>query len=195
MGYNFDPISRWYDNFFNQIYFRIIHRMGLAFIKDHLRAGQKFLDIGCGTGNWLLLLKKQFPLSLYSIDDSRGMMEAAKDKLPELQGFIGKAENLPFGNESFDFISIIEAFHHLEDQRKALSEAQRVLRGGGYIFLLDPVLEWPLQYLWKAAKILPFERESTFFRLKDLTSLFEQSGFRVLKSRAKLGNAWILAQK
>jgi ubiquinone/menaquinone biosynthesis C-methylase UbiE len=88
----------------------------------------KVLDIGCGTGNSLLLLNK-LGLDLTGIDASPYMIEIATRRLGNKCELIeGPAEDLPFSDNEFDFALLINTLEFLDDPVAALKEAGRVAR-------------------------------------------------------------------
>jgi ubiquinone/menaquinone biosynthesis C-methylase UbiE len=195
MTADFDKISRWYDIPLNQIYFKILYKKAICFIDEYLKSGDKLLDIGCGTGNWLVSLQKINNLNLFGLDRSRGMINRAAGKSNAIDLSMGKAESLPYGSGEFNFVTIIESFHHFDNHKQALLEARRVLCNKGYIFLLDPSLDGWAKFIWLGTKIFVFERASKYLYFKNLTALIRESGFMIIKSKIKFGNNWILAQK
>ena len=107
------------------------------------------LDVGDGTGEMLRMLAAARPEARYSgIDISPKMVETAGKKLggaADLQQ--GDAENLPFGDNSFDIVICNDSFHHYPDPGKALSEFMRVLRPGGTLLVSDYCIAFPLRLL------------------------------------------------
>lgn len=109
-----------------------------------LEAGQHILDIGCGTGTFLVLLKQQFQaVHAVGLDPDpralhRAKAKAARDGL-SLEFDRGFADELPYRNDSFDRVFSSFMFHHLEDhdREEALQEVFRVLKPGGSFHLLD----------------------------------------------------------
>src|SRR3989338_5241934 len=101
MTANFDKIAGWYDFSLNQLFFNFIFKRARVFINGHLKPGAKFLDVGCGTGNWLMSLKN-YNLELFGVDQSQGMINKAKLKYSEINFNLARAENLPFNDKEFD---------------------------------------------------------------------------------------------
>ena len=96
------------------------------------------LDVGCGTGYLFDLLQKQRPAEYWGIDLSSKMIEVAQSKnIPGATFIQGKANELPFDDESFDIVVCSQSFHHYPYQNEALEEAKRVLRPRGLFILSD----------------------------------------------------------
>lgn len=98
-----------------------------------LRAEDRLLDIGCGTGALLHHLAAVHPMSqLTGMDPVPEMLAAARDKLaPAIELREGWAEQLPFADSQFDIVVSCNMFHYIARPADALSEIQRVLRPGG----------------------------------------------------------------
>jgi SAM-dependent methyltransferase len=102
------------------------------------------LDIGCGPA-WLWRAqgsRMTSGLRLTLIDSSTGMIDEAKANLADLGGQFGQldfrtadAEALPYEDESFDSVLLLHVLYHVDDRRRALEEAFRVLRPGGRVFV------------------------------------------------------------
>src|SRR5450759_4788617 len=72
-------------------------------------AGERLLDVGCGTGNHLQIFREKW-CSVTGIDSSTAMLEIARKKMGshiDLQ--LGKAEDLPFSDDEFDIVTMINA--------------------------------------------------------------------------------------
>ncbi len=107
-----------------------------AFVRKHNAA--KVLEVGCGTGRWLRLLK-ELGCEYAGLDRSSGMLAIAREQLDgDLRE--GSAESLPWEDAAFDCVQICNAFHHFPEKEAALREAYRVTKPGGGILLigLDP---------------------------------------------------------
>ena len=109
-----------------------------ALMRAGLQAGMRVVDIGVGTG---LVAREAVALTgdpklVIGVDPSPGMM--ANAKLPEgVQLIEGRAEDIPFPDESFDMLSMGYALRHISDLSAAFSEFHRVLRPGGRLCLLE----------------------------------------------------------
>jgi ubiquinone/menaquinone biosynthesis C-methylase UbiE len=89
---------------------------------------EKALDIGCGIGNSLLILNK-LGLDSTGIDASPYIIDMARKRLGNKSDLKnGKAEDLPFSDNEFDFALLINTLEFLDDPLRALVEAGRVAR-------------------------------------------------------------------
>ncbi len=90
------------------------------------------LDVGTGTGLVLRALRERDPsLSLTGIDLSNGMLEVAREALPDAVLVQGDATALMFGDGEFDLVTCVTSLHLFPDARAAIAEWVRVLRSGG----------------------------------------------------------------
>ncbi|SHJ71127.1 MerR family transcriptional regulator [Tepidibacter formicigenes] len=109
---------------------------------ENTKNDMKLLEIGVGTGN----LAKRFLEKGYNIigvDQSREMLNIAKEKFPKLKLRLGEFLKLPFENNAFDCIVSSYALHHLNDEEKkiAIKEMLRVLKLDGKIIIGDLMFE------------------------------------------------------
>lgn len=77
------------------------------------------LDVGCGTG----LATELFPCKKTGIDPSAELLKSA-----DFETVVGKAESLPFPDDSFDIVISLTAVHNFDNPRKGLEEMKRVSR-------------------------------------------------------------------
>jgi ubiquinone/menaquinone biosynthesis C-methylase UbiE len=109
-----------------------------------LESAQRVLEIGCGTGNLSLLVKRMYPqLEVVGLDpDPKALARARRKALGAglvLQLDRGFADQLPYPDCSFDRVLCALMFHHLNaDLRIAsLREVLRVLRPEASLHLMD----------------------------------------------------------
>lgn len=99
---------------------------------------KRVLDIACGTGYGLGLLKDKAQ-SIIGVDVDIEAAREARNECDETSFvLLGDGTNLPFAEESFDVITSFETLEHLHDRRKFLSELQRVLKKNGLLILSTP---------------------------------------------------------
>lgn len=93
-----------------------------------IKPGQSMLDVGCGTG-WFLHCQEGRGLALSGIDPSEAALSRARLRLrPATELFTGAGEDLPFGDNSFDVVSLANTLEFVEDPAQVLAEAARVAR-------------------------------------------------------------------
>jgi 2-polyprenyl-3-methyl-5-hydroxy-6-metoxy-1,4-benzoquinol methylase len=121
----------------------------LAFIRQYveLRA-KRILDIGCGLGMYVSQFR-QFSDDVYGVDIDPDKIGRASEWLPNLR--VSPAEELPFADDSFDVILLNEVIEHVDDDRRTIIEAYRVLAPGGHIVVYAP------------NRLYPFETHGFFF--------------------------------
>jgi len=102
------------------------------------------LEIGCGTGFFLLNLTQAGVLTWGSVTDiSPGMVATAVANAEALgltvSGQVADAESLPYPDDSFDLVVGHAVLHHIPDVELAFREALRVLKPGGrFVFAGEP---------------------------------------------------------
>lgn len=97
------------------------------------------LDIGCGFGNLLKVLKRVFP-NVAGVDIVEERVKWSKKRAPGCDVRVASALSLPFTDCSFDFVIATDVFEHLPftDQRVAAAEFYRVTKPGGVGFISVP---------------------------------------------------------
>ena len=101
------------------------------------RAGERLLDIGCGSGDHLSLFRKK-GCDVTGIDPSPFLLDLARQRLEhraELR--LGRAEDLPFSDNEFDIVTLITSLEFTDDPGRAVAEAIRVCRGRVFIGVMN----------------------------------------------------------
>jgi demethylmenaquinone methyltransferase / 2-methoxy-6-polyprenyl-1,4-benzoquinol methylase len=109
-----------------------------ALQRNGLRRGDQLLDVACGTGLVATAALKILgsPDAITCLDPSEGMLAVARTKLPA-RFVVGRAEQLPFPDNSFDFLTMGYALRHVTSLEAAFSEYRRVLKPGGKLLILE----------------------------------------------------------
>jgi SAM-dependent methyltransferase len=99
-----------------------------------VRAGQRALDVGCGTGALTgELVSRLGATSVAAVDPSRSFEAAARERFPDADVRRATAEALPFPDEGFDVALAQLVVHFMADPVKGLAEMGRVVRAGGTV--------------------------------------------------------------
>ncbi len=136
---HFDAQAKYYDQK-ETVYYSKFPKISCRDVADRLKNYEykKLLDIGCGTGYLIELLKKQKEAEYYGLDLSPEMIKVAKSKFDESVTLtIGSADDLPYFSQEFDVVCCVQSFHHYPYPKKAMQEAYRVLKPGGLYILSD----------------------------------------------------------
>ncbi len=176
----FNVWSKSYDLSLFQFWMRRFQRPIFSQLDSNKKS--KLLDVSCGTGEFLKALTVKKPLlTLYGIDMAEGMLKRAREKLPELvQLSIADVHHLPFKENTFDYVTSTEAFHHYEHQAKALSEMKRVTKRGGKVMVVD------VNFLFGGIHWLFKKLEPGCVKInnkKEMKQLFEKAGLKNIFQR------------
>lgn len=132
------------------LYDPLVRAMGLErtrytlIAQADIRPRDRTLEIGCGTGTVLALVKRLQPEAhVVGLDPDPKALARAKAKFARasLAGEFNEAfsDAMPYPDATFDRVLSSFMFHHLpkEAKVKTLSEVRRVLRPGGSFHLVD----------------------------------------------------------
>jgi len=111
----------------------------------NLRAGERVLDLGCGSG-WATRLVARLVGEgpegfgqVVGIDVSDEMVRLAREASKEFENILyvqGSAEKIPWEENFFDKVLSVESFYYYADQDRALMELFRVMAPRGRLFIL-----------------------------------------------------------
>ncbi|MFZ5943140.1 MAG: class I SAM-dependent methyltransferase [Bacillota bacterium] len=99
----------------------------------------QLLDAGCGTGQLINDIQRTFPKRLFctGLDQSPKMVEKAVAKhIPQSSFEVGDCQIMP-ASTSYDIITCCHSFPYYPDKVRALREFKRVLKPGGFIYLIQ----------------------------------------------------------
>lgn len=106
---------------------------------------KNFLDIGCGQGGWirqlLTVLPKDSDISLVDISEeylNKARINLNKVKEHTLSYYLASGTQLPFKDNSFDFVTCHRVLMHIANPSLAIQEMWRVLKPGGIVVILEP---------------------------------------------------------
>lgn len=124
-----------------------------------MKEGDRVLDVCCGTGDQVFYYGKEGIIAT-GVDLSPKMIKSA-EKRKEKSGLtniffqVANAKQLPFKDNSFDFVSICLGLHEIKrDERdKIITEMKRVVKKEGFLIFIDfqvPLSSTIISYLVKA---------------------------------------------
>jgi SAM-dependent methyltransferase len=113
----------------------------LELINSFFDSFDNILDIGCGTGRNLLMLKRIG--KVYGVDSNPLALKFCLQR-GEKNVKLGIAEKLPFSNNRFNLVTLFDVLYHqgIKSDLKALEEAYRVIKPGGFLLVNDCAHQW-----------------------------------------------------
>jgi len=120
-----------YDEFFVPALF---HQWGRVVLNEAgVGPDQHVLDVACGTGALTCVAADRVGLggAVVGLDPNDEMLAVARRKNATIEWRVGRAESVPFPNETFDAVVSQFGLMFFEDPRAALREMMRVMRPGG----------------------------------------------------------------
>jgi ubiquinone/menaquinone biosynthesis C-methylase UbiE len=145
------------------------------------------LDIGGNTAGEATILKQQGfnmvvgDINEVALDVSRQRVEKFGLSSPHYVGL--DAHNLPFKDNTFSAVTVIEALHHFFNYDQALGEILRILKPGGKLFSLEPNASNPLRRASEVRDRFRGTIEKSFF-VRQLERLCAKAGFANAAARA-----------
>lgn len=140
----FDTISGNYDGLNRVISLGIDTKWRKRVVKQVVQTHPKtILDIATGTGDLAISFSKYNVEKIVGLDISEGMLAVARKKaeaknISEKIEFVqADSESIPFGDNSFDAVTVAFGVRNFEHLEKGLSEILRVLKPGGIFVVLE----------------------------------------------------------
>jgi ubiquinone/menaquinone biosynthesis C-methylase UbiE len=132
--------ARWYDN--NTRKHRLAEMKAYAKeVAKHIQDGCSVLEIAPGPGYLAIELAKLGKFKIIGLDISKDFVHIARRNAKEVGVEVefrqGSVADIPFPDNTFDFIICTAAFKNFKEPFKALSQMYRVLRSGGAALIID----------------------------------------------------------
>jgi SAM-dependent methyltransferase len=170
------PISR--------IYWDYHYRVNMKLAIESTKKGDIILDLGCGTGNYIVALSKDDyvcfgidPLLETSLYEARRKAKKREANINLIQG-VGEA--LPLPKDFFNIVLCFSTLQHVAHQNKTLFEIKRVLKNDGILLTSVPLYR-NIFNLYKNHKKPLYVTK--FFSLKDLKLMLTKNDFDIFKIR------------
>jgi demethylmenaquinone methyltransferase/2-methoxy-6-polyprenyl-1,4-benzoquinol methylase len=161
----FDAVAGKYD-VMNDLMSLGLHRAWKAYtlLVADVKPGQRVLDIAGGTGDMALAFADKVGASgqVVHTDINLAMLKQGRERLINqgvlLPTLVCDAEQLPFGDASFDRVCVAFGLRNMTHKDQALREMSRVLKPGGKLLVLEfSKVAPPLatMYDWYSFEVLP----------------------------------------
>ncbi len=144
----------------------------VEFLRDFVDDFELGLEVGVGTGRFA----RELGISI-GVDLAESMLRLARSR--GVQVLKADARILPFKDESFDLVLFAFTLCFLEDPERAISEAYRVLKGGGRLIVCGVPLDSKLGEEYSKRDDSPFYRAARLYRVEDVIRMLEISGFEI----------------
>jgi ubiquinone/menaquinone biosynthesis C-methylase UbiE len=184
----------------------VMRRMAIPPIVEQCRGQSRpaVLDVGCGTGRFLLQLSNALPgAKLYGLDLSPYYLKHAGRVLENVTdvSLIGdNAEQVPLADSLFDVVTSVFLFHELPRnvRRNVMREAFRVLKPGGRFVVCDSAQLSDSGELKNILHWFPASYHEPYYKgylRDDLAGIMEECGFAVESSTAHFVSKVVVGRK
>lgn len=180
----------------------------------NVKKGSSSLDVCCGTADWTISMGEAVGSTgrAVGLDFSQNMLNVGIDKtkeIPQIELLHGNAMELPFPDDSFDYVTIGFGLRNVPDYMQVLKEINRVLKPGGMFVCLETsqselpgykqLFRFYFKYVMpvfgkffaKSYKEYSWLQESAkdFPGMKALAKMIEQAGFVEVEYKPYSGGA------
>jgi demethylmenaquinone methyltransferase / 2-methoxy-6-polyprenyl-1,4-benzoquinol methylase len=167
----------------------------------NVQKGSKALDVCCGTADWTIALAEAVGPSgeVIGLDFSKNMLKIGEEKvqhLKQVELIHGNAMELPFPDNSFDYVTVGFGLRNVPDIMQVLKEMHRVVKPGGQVVCLETsqptLIGYKQLYYFYFRFIMPLvgklfaksyqeyswlqESARNFPGMKELANMFKQAG-------------------
>ncbi len=180
--HGFDDTIAWYDKNAEQ-YSENSHKINfeksidafLALLPEH----PTVLEAGCGTGRDARVFKDR-GVEIVGIDISKGLLGVARTENSDITFIEGDLRALPLEENSFDGVWAHASLVHLEtieDAEKSLAEFFRVLKAGGFLYVLVKARQGSEKTAIVSDSLSNHNRFFRYYTPEELSELLTSAGF------------------
>jgi ubiquinone/menaquinone biosynthesis C-methylase UbiE len=138
-------------------------------------AGESLLDVGCGTGNYLRIFKQK-KCVLTGMDSSAKALELARKKLGhQCELVLGNATDLPFSDNEFDVVTLMNGPQMVGDPQKVIAEAVRVSRNRVFIGFFNKISLAGTKHSVRKLFGLPVTTAMRFFPISEMHAIIKET--------------------
>jgi 2-polyprenyl-6-hydroxyphenyl methylase/3-demethylubiquinone-9 3-methyltransferase len=157
----------------------------MDFLRGEVRAGERALDVGCGTGEFTAALA-QAGAHVIGVDVAEAALGRARERHPGLDVRLVPFDGpLPFEDGSFELVWASEVIEHVADTARWLSEVRRVLVPAGRLLVTTPSHgRWRVALAGVARFSEPLGDHLHLYTKGSLETLLHEFGFGEVQVRA-----------
>jgi ubiquinone/menaquinone biosynthesis C-methylase UbiE len=161
---------------------------------NQVPSGGSVLEVAPGPGYLAIELAKFGDFKITGLDISKTFVDIARANAAKAGVRVdfqhGNASDMPFSDESFDFLVCCAAFKNFTEPQRALEEMYRVLKPGGKALIVDLRKDAPMESINQAIKEMKVSAingliTSFTFRFMLLKRAYTRAGFEQLISATK----------
>lgn len=134
-------------------------------------AGAKILEVGCGAGGNVPLLRDFGAVTALEPDDESRAYASQRLGLAVDTGLL--PDGLPYAPESFDLVCAFDVVEHVDDDAASVQALARLVKPGGAILTTVPAYQW----MWSHHDVLHHHKRR--YRLPAYRALFEAAGLTI----------------
>ncbi|PMB50129.1 SAM-dependent methyltransferase [Fischerella thermalis CCMEE 5201] len=179
---------------------------GLKFFADTPSQQLRILDVACGTGRTLKMIRAALPqASLFGTDLSPAYLRKANELLSQISGELpqllqANAEELPYLDNYFHAVTSVFLFHELPAgvRQRVIEQCYRVTKPGGVFIICDsiqmsdsPAME-PLMENFHEIYHEPYYKH---YMSDDLVERLEKAGFENVEVQVHFMSKYLIAHK
>jgi ubiquinone/menaquinone biosynthesis C-methylase UbiE len=139
----------------------------------------RVLEVGCGTGNYIIALQSQVGCACWGIEPSPEMLSRAQERSTAVDFRLGRAEGLDLEPGSLDLVFTVDVIHHMTDRRAYYEQTYGILSPGGKVCTATDS-EWIIRHRHPLSTYFPETVElelARYPRIAALRGMMAQAGF------------------
>lgn len=154
-------------------------------LAEMLGSDARVLDVGCATGRLLGKLAGRGFAGLAGCDISTNALGAARDLLDRIDAnadlqLIDAEAGLPWDRGEFGLVTMVAVLHHFPNPILVMEEAARVLKKGGVLIVVDPLLPFAIRQLVNTVlKARPLVGDYRYYSALEAKRLVGRAGLSV----------------
>jgi ubiquinone/menaquinone biosynthesis C-methylase UbiE len=142
-------------------------------------SSSRVLEVGCGTGNYIMAMETHAGCSCWGIDPSAEMLSRARQRSEKVNFQLGQAERIDLASDFFDLVFSVDVIHHIENRLAYFREAYRLLTANGKICTVTDS-SWIIRHRQPLAVYFPETVKidlHRYSRIADLREAMKKVGF------------------